>query len=95
MVVSWASRPVGVPSCTARLAPQPRRAPPRPDPPVVCPGFGLGTFMRGMSGNSSVVGLDQSLVDRKGFDCSPFPASYNCADANVLLLPYSCKENSI
>ena len=27
------------------LAPPPRRAPPRPDPPVVCPGFGLCRFI--------------------------------------------------
>ena len=26
------------------LAPPPRRAPPRPDPPVVCSGFGVGRF---------------------------------------------------
>ena len=36
MVVSWANRPVGVPSCPAPSAP-----PLRPDPPVVCPGFGF------------------------------------------------------
>ena len=36
-------------------APPPRRAP-RPDPPVVCPGFGLDRFMQGMSGKSAARG---------------------------------------
>ena len=43
-VVSSANRPVGAPSYPAppRLAaPLPSRAPPRPDPPAVCPGFGF------------------------------------------------------
>ena len=40
-VVSWANRPVGVPSCPAPPCPAPRRAPPCSDPPRVCPGFGF------------------------------------------------------
>ena len=32
----------------------PHRAPPRPDPPVVCPGFGIDESCNGMSGNSYV-----------------------------------------
>ena len=40
-VVPWANRPDGVPSCPASLHPGAHRAPPRPDPPVVCPGFGF------------------------------------------------------
>ena len=43
-VVSWGNRPIGAPSYPAppRLAaPLPCCAPPRPDPPVVCPGFGF------------------------------------------------------
>ena len=42
--LSWASRTFDVPSGRASLALPPRCAPPRPDPPVVCPGFGLGRF---------------------------------------------------
>ena len=38
--VSWANRPVGVPSCPASPCPPPRRAPSHIVPPVVCPGFG-------------------------------------------------------
>ena len=41
-VASWASRPVDVLSGPARPGPPPHRAPPRANPPVVCPGFGLG-----------------------------------------------------
>ena len=37
-VASWANCSVVVPSCPAPL---PRRAPHRPDPPEVCPGFGF------------------------------------------------------
>ena len=40
-VVSWANWPVGVPFCLSRPAPPSCRAPPRPDPPVVYPGFGF------------------------------------------------------
>ena len=39
-VASWAMRSVGVPSCLARPAPPPRRAPPRRDTPMVCSSFG-------------------------------------------------------
>ena len=41
-VVSWANRSVGAPSCPAPpYHCRPFRAPPRPDEPVVCPGFGF------------------------------------------------------
>ena len=43
-VDSWANRPVGpvLPRPAPRSpAPPPHRAPPRPDSPVVCPGFGF------------------------------------------------------
>ena len=44
-VVSWANSPVvGVLCCPPRPAPLSRRAPPRTDPPGVCPGFGLDRF---------------------------------------------------
>ena len=43
-VVSWANRPVGIPSCRAPPRPAARRALGRADPPVVCPGFGPGKF---------------------------------------------------
>ena len=43
-VVSWANRPVGVPSCPALFAPSPRRALPFLTPPVVCPSFGFDKF---------------------------------------------------
>ena len=41
-VLSWANRSVGVPLCSAPAIPAiPPCAQPRPDPPVVCPGFGF------------------------------------------------------
>ena len=43
--VFWANRPVGYPSYRT-AAPLHRRAPPRPDPPVVCPGFGFDRSFR-------------------------------------------------
>ena len=46
----WATRPVGDLFCPARCAPPPRRAPRRPEPPVVCPGFGLDRY-KACSGN--------------------------------------------
>ena len=47
-----ASRPI-----QPRAAPLPRRAPPRPDPPVVCPAFGLGRFR--MIAFSNLVGTQE------------------------------------
>ena len=45
--VSFANRPVGVPSCPTPpwCAPPPRRPPPRHDPPVVYTGFGFDKFI--------------------------------------------------
>ena len=48
-VVSWANRPIGVPSCPSLPVPPPRRAPPRPDAPVVYPVFGRDRFDKSFS----------------------------------------------
>ena len=44
MVGFQADQNVGVPFCPASPRPAVRRAPRRPDPPVVCPGFALDRF---------------------------------------------------
>ena len=56
-VVLWQDRRDGVPPYPAPPPSPPRRAPPRPDRPVVCPGFGfdrfvhVNLFMQGMCKN--------------------------------------------
>ena len=44
--VSWANSSVGTQSCST---PPGRRRAPRPDPPVVCPGFGFDRYRRQLS----------------------------------------------
>ena len=64
-VVSWPDRPNGVPSYPA---------PPRPDRPVVCPGFGFDRFTLGLLVRASGEAFRRHVFDalegtRK--DCSP------------------------
>ena len=61
--VSWANRPVGVRLPVPAL---PRRAPPRPDPPVVCPGFGFDRL--GKIWKSDLLQTTTDMLDGKAYE---------------------------
>ena len=62
------------------LAPPPRRAPPRPDPPVVCPGFGLGRFIRRIFGKYQVSAQHKGNMFTKRLDPATFEAAIACTN---------------
>ena len=61
-VVSWPDRPNGVQCYPAPPLSPPRRAPPRPERPVVCPGIGLNNSLTELLGAEDPLGVKSSLA---------------------------------